>query len=74
MGTTTALKNIIGGGVCKFDGSSSDCTHRRGIVGFTAPITYSCNMHRYGASNFDLSNTEQKDIVIHFPSFNSTSD
>jgi len=32
MGTTTALKNIIGGGVCKFDGSSSDCTHRRGIV------------------------------------------
>jgi hypothetical protein len=32
MGTTTTLKNIIGGGVCKFDGSSSDCTHRRGIV------------------------------------------
>jgi hypothetical protein len=32
MGTTTALKNIIGGGVCKFDGSSSDCTHRKGIV------------------------------------------
>jgi hypothetical protein len=33
MGTTTSLKNIIGGGgVCKFDGSSSDCTHRRGIV------------------------------------------
>jgi hypothetical protein len=32
MGTTTALKNMIGGGVCKFDGSSSDCTHRRGIV------------------------------------------
>jgi hypothetical protein len=32
MGTTTALKNIIGGGVCKFDGSSSDCTQRKGIV------------------------------------------
>jgi len=32
MGTTTALKNIIGGGVCKFDGSSSACTQRKGIV------------------------------------------
>jgi hypothetical protein len=32
MGTTTALKNIIVGGVCKFDGSSSDCTQRKGIV------------------------------------------
>jgi len=34
----------------------------------------SCNMHRYGALNFDLWNTEQKHIVIHFPSFNSRRD
>jgi hypothetical protein len=32
IGTTIPLKNIIGGGVGKFDASSSDCNQRKGIV------------------------------------------
>jgi hypothetical protein len=64
---TTAVKNIIGGGVCKLDGSSSDCAHRRGIAcrpSFHEPspkqvsllIIYLCKMHRFRTLTFEILN------------------